>query len=114
MILALTILFFLVSVILITIVLIQPGSSGGMGIFGGGSQSAFGAKTGNVMTRFTTVLAALFLLVSFVLGYLNSRQGRVETEELRKIEETVGEQPKEAEEPGTEVDIGIDITDTNQ
>jgi preprotein translocase subunit SecG len=110
MIVGLTILFFLVSVILITIVLIQPGSSGGMGIFGGGSQSAFGAKTGNVMTRFTTVLAALFLLVSFVLGYLNSRQSKVETKELQKIQQSVGQPQQKEEKPGSKEEIGVDIT----
>jgi preprotein translocase subunit SecG len=114
MILALTILFFLVSVVLITVVLIQPGGSGGMGIFGGGSQSAFGTKTGNVMTKFTTVLAALFLLVSFILGYLNSRQGKVETKELIQIEETVGKEPQQEEKPGVQPDVGIDISDTNR
>lgn len=114
MILALTLLFFLVSVILIAVVLIQPGGGGGMGIFGGGSQSAFGTKTGNVMTRFTTVLAALFLLVSFVLGYLNSRQGKVETKELIQIEETVGQEPQQEEGPGVQPEVGIDISDTNR
>lgn len=112
MILALTVLFFLVSLLLMTIVLIQPGSSGGMGIFGGGSQSAFGTKTGNVMTKFTTVLAALFLLVSFILGYLNARQGRVETKELIDIRETVEELPAPGTERGVGEDIGIDISDT--
>jgi preprotein translocase subunit SecG len=115
MIIALTILFFVVSVLLMVIVLIQPGSSGGMGIFGGGSQSAFGTKTGNVMTKFTTILAALFLLVSFVLGYLNARQGKVETKELLDIQETVEQLPEEAEtEREAGEDIGIDISDSNE
>jgi preprotein translocase subunit SecG len=115
MIIALTVLFFIVSVVLMVIVLIQSGSSGGMGIFGGGSQSAFGTKTGNVLTRFTTVLAALFLIVSFVLGFLNSRQGRVETKELLDLKETVEELPEAGEaERGTGEDIGVDISDTNE
>jgi len=115
MIIALTVLFFIVSVVLMVIVLIQSGSSGGMGIFGGGSQSAFGTKTGNVLTRFTTILAALFLIVSFVLGFLNSRQGRVETRELLDLKETVEELPEAGEvERGTGEDIGVDISDTNE
>ena len=112
MILALTVFFFLISVLLMIVVLIQPGSSGGMGIFGGGSQSAFGTKTGNVMTKFTTVLAALFLLVSFILGYLNARQGRIETEELLDVKETVEQLSEEGQTGrGTGEDIGVDISE---
>ncbi len=114
MILVLTILFFLVSLLLMAVVLIQPGSSSGLGIFGGGSQSAFGTKTGNVMTKFTTVLAALFLIVSFVLGYLNARQGRVETKELIDIKEQVEELPEAGTERGVGEEIGIDISDTSE
>ena len=115
MIIALTVLFFTVSVLLIIIVLLQPGGSGGMGFIGGGSQSAFGTKTGNVMTRFTTILAALFLVVSFVLGFLYSRQGRIGSRELMEIKQTVEQLPGEAPNMGggTE-DIGVDISDTNQ
>jgi preprotein translocase subunit SecG len=114
MILALTILFFIVAVLLMAVVLLQPGGSGGIGFIGGGSESAFGTKTGNVMTKITTTLAALFLVVSFVLGYLNSREGRVETEEIRELEETLGEtgEPETGEFTGE--DIGVDVTDTNE
>jgi preprotein translocase subunit SecG len=115
MLIALTVLFFIVSVILTLIILLQPGSEGGMGFLGGGSQSAFGTKTGNVMTRFTTILAALFMLVSFVLGYLNSRQGRIGTEELKDIKQTVEQLPGETPTLGSgSEDIGVDISDTNQ
>lgn len=115
MIVALTAVFFLVAVLLIVIVLIQPGSSGGIGFLGGGSQSAFGTKTGNVLTKFTTLLAALFLIVSFVLGYLNSRQARVQTKEMLDIKETLQEMPEEEEsEREYGEDIGVDVSDTGQ
>jgi preprotein translocase subunit SecG len=115
MLIALTVLFFVVSVILTLIILLQPGSEGGMGFLGGGSQSAFGTKTGNVMTRFTTILAALFMLVSFVLGYLNSRQGKIGAEELQDIKQTVEQLPGETPTMGSgSEDIGVDISDTNQ
>ena len=115
MVLALTVLFFIVSVLLMLIVLLQPGSSGGMGFLGGGSQSAFGTKTGNVMTRFTTILAALFLIVSFVLGYLNARQEKVETQEMLEVLEEV-EQLPDTDTPTDVVgeDVGVDISDTNE
>jgi preprotein translocase subunit SecG len=115
MILALTVLFFVVSVLLMVIVLIQPGSSGGMGFLGGGSQSAFGTKTGNVLTRFTTILAALFLVVSFFLGYLNSRTEKIQTQEMLNAQEEVDQTPDTGTSSGTTgEDIGVDISDTNQ
>jgi preprotein translocase subunit SecG len=116
MLIALTVVFFIVSVILTLIILLQPGSEGGMGFLGGGgSQSAFGTKTGTVMTRFTTILAALFMLVSFVLGYLNSRQGKIGTEELKNIKKTVEQLPGETPTMGSgSEDIGVDISDTNK
>ncbi len=114
MIVGLTIIFFIVAILLMIVVLIQPGSSGGMGLFGQSSQSAFGTKTGNVLTRFTTILAALFLLVSFVLGYLNSRQGRVEKKELKTIEKTLKEIPKTQKEEKSGVDIGVDVSGSEE
>jgi protein translocase SecG subunit len=115
MVIALTAVFFLVAVLLIIVVLIQPGSSGGLGIFGGGSQSAFGSKTGNVLTKFTTLLAALFIIVSFILGYLNSRQSKIQTREMLDVKETLEELPEETpgEAPYTE-DIGVDISETGE
>src|SRR5208282_2277711 len=41
------------------------------GIFGGGSNSAFGSRSGNVLTRFTAALAAIFLLTCFGLAWTN-------------------------------------------
>ncbi len=115
MVLALTVLFFIVSVLLMLIVLLQPGSSGGMGFLGGGSQSAFGTKTGNVMTKFTTMLAALFLIVSFVLGYLNARQEKVDTQEMLEVQEEVEQLPDtDTSSDVVGEDIGVDISDTNE
>jgi len=116
MIIALTVLFFIIALLLTTMILIQPGSSGGLGFIGGGSQSAFGTKTGNVMTKITTTLAALFLLVSLVLGYLNSRSGKIGTEELIELNKTVEQLPEmtETEEGSYREDIGVDISDTNK
>ena len=112
MVIALTAVFFLVAVLLIVIVLIQPGSSGGLGFFGGGSQSAFGTKTGNVLTKFTTLLAALFLIVSFVLGYLNSRQSKIQIKEMIDVKESIEETTEESGEASFTEDIGVDISDT--
>ncbi len=55
--------------LLILVVLLQKGRGGGLaGAFGGagGGGSAFGAKTGDVFTWITVVLAVLFMLISVV------------------------------------------------
>ena len=64
--------FVIVSILLILLVLAQneEGDSLG-GIFAGGSGSAFGSRSGNVLTRATTVLGALFLIISLGLALLN-------------------------------------------
>ena len=64
--------FIIIAILLILFVLVQneEGDSLG-GIFAGGSGSAFGSRTGNVLTRVTTILGALFLIVSFSLALVN-------------------------------------------
>ena len=65
-----------VSILIIVAVLLQPGTSGDLGsIFGGTTQSIFGA-TGAVpfLAKLTWVLAAFFLVTSLALGYLSSRE----------------------------------------
>jgi len=64
--------FILVCVLLIMVILLQKGRGGGLsGAFGGaGGHSAFGAKTGDVFTWITVVLAGLFLLLAVVGNYV--------------------------------------------
>ena len=64
--------FVIVAILLILLVLAQneEGDSLG-GIFAGGSGSAFGSRSGNVLTRATTVLGALFLIISLGLALIN-------------------------------------------
>lgn len=68
----LLVLFVIVAILLILMVLIQneEGDSLG-GIFAGGSNSAFGSRSGNVLTRTTSILGALFLILSFSLALVN-------------------------------------------
>jgi preprotein translocase subunit SecG len=58
----------LAGLLLIFIVLIQRGKGGGLaGAFGGtGGSSAFGSRAGDVFTRVTLVLAAIWLLLIMV------------------------------------------------
>lgn len=68
--------FVIVAVLLILLVLVQneEGDSLG-GIFAGGSSSAFGSRSGNVLTRATTILGTLFLILSFGLAFINRSPG---------------------------------------
>jgi preprotein translocase subunit SecG len=68
--------FVAVAILLILLVLVQneEGDSLG-GIFAGGSASAFGSRSGNVLTRATSVLGALFLIISLGLALLNRTPG---------------------------------------
>ena len=64
--------FVIVSALLVLLVLVQTEEGDGLGgIFAGGSGSAFGSRSGNVLTRATTVLGALFLIISLGLALLN-------------------------------------------
>ncbi len=63
----LMVLFIIVCLLLIGVVLLQKGRGGGLGAaLGGAGSSAFGTKTGDVMTWVTIVLTGLFLLLAVV------------------------------------------------
>ena len=64
--------FVIVAILLVLLVLAQneEGDSLG-GIFAGGSGSAFGSRSGNVLTRATTILGTLFLVISLGLALIN-------------------------------------------
>jgi len=68
----LLVLFIINAILLILLVLVQneEGDSLG-GIFAGGSSSAFGSRSGNVLTKTTSVLGALFLVFSLGLALVN-------------------------------------------
>jgi len=60
------------AVLLVLVVLVQDDQGEGIGgIFGGGSNSAFGSRSGNVLTRFTAALAGVFLVCIFGLAWIN-------------------------------------------
>ena len=83
----LIILYVVVCIALVVIVLLQSGKGGGLsGIFGsgGGGQTIFGARTGDIMTKSTTILAVCFMVFSLVLAVLSSRQSSSLTEEIEE------------------------------
>lgn len=68
----LMIVFVLSAVLLVLVVLLQDeGGEGLGGIFGGGAATQVGNRSGNILTRITSVLAAVFILSSFGLAWLN-------------------------------------------
>ena len=68
----LLVVFIIAAVLLILIVLVQNEEGNSMGgIFAGGSASAFGSRSGNILTKVTSILGALFLMLSFGLAILN-------------------------------------------
>ena len=74
--------FVIVAILLVLLVLVQTEEGDGLGgIFGGGSASAFGSRSGNVLTRTTTILGALFLIVSLGLALLSRTPGGAGVEE---------------------------------
>src|SRR6478736_2430402 len=65
------------SVFLVLVILVQRGRGGGLtGALGGmGGQSAFGTKAGDLFTRITIVVAAIWVLLSMAaLKVLNPRE----------------------------------------
>ena len=64
----LTVVIFILNLLLILIVLIQRGKGGGLaGAFGGaGGSSAFGSRAGDVFTRVTIFVAAIWILLIMI------------------------------------------------
>jgi preprotein translocase subunit SecG len=76
----LLVIFVIACILLIFMVIIQDSDSDSLGgVFAGGSGSAFGSRSSNVVIRFTYVLGALFFVCAFSLALLNkSSVGNVE------------------------------------
>ena len=74
--------FVIVAVLLVLLVLMQTEEGDSLGgIFAGSSGSAFGSRSGNVLSRTTTVLGSLFLIISLGLALLNRTPGGTGVEE---------------------------------
>ena len=68
-------LFIFVAIILILLVLIQKGRGGGLSsaFGGGGGNTAFGSKTGDVLTWATSIVFGVFLLLAISLSLIADR-----------------------------------------
>ncbi len=68
----LLVIFVIASFLLIVVVLIQDEQGEGIGgLFGGGGATSFGSRSGNILTKATSVLGAVFLAGAFILAWLN-------------------------------------------
>jgi preprotein translocase subunit SecG len=68
-------LFIFVCLFMILLVLIQKGRGGGLAsaFGGGGSNTAFGSKTGDVLTWATSIVFGVFVLLAVVLNLMANR-----------------------------------------
>lgn len=86
----LTVVHVLCCLLLMLIILIQPGKSGGISaaLGGAGAQQVFGGRgAGNFLTKGTWIIAGTFFVTSVVLAYLSSSVGDTLDERGAKVEE---------------------------
>ena len=70
---AFIVIFVICAFLLIALVLLQDEQGEGLGgIFGGGSSTPFGSRSGNVLTKLTSLLGAIFLLTSLGFSWIKS------------------------------------------
>ncbi len=117
----LLILVFVVSAILLCVVIILQDDQGeGLGgLFGGGSSSAFGSRSGNVLTKATSVLAAIFFITAFSFAWMNRSVQSEDIEakaRIRSLEEQdssdwyVKTEETESSDSGTQKSVPRDLT----
>src|SRR5262245_20357964 len=74
----LTVLHVIVCLVVMLVVLIQPGKSGGLGaaLGGAGAQQIFGWRgAGNFLSRTTWIPASVFFVTSITLAYISTSTG---------------------------------------
>ena len=85
--------FVIVCVFLVLLVLVQDDGQSGMGgLLGGRGTAAFGSHSASVLTKTTTVLVALFFVITIVLALLNKKPKMdAELTETTNVENTAAE-----------------------
>ena len=73
--------FVFVCIFLILLVLIQKGRGGGLAsaFSGGGGNTAFGAKTGDVLTWATSIIFGIFVLLVILLNLMTHTSAPADT-----------------------------------
>ena len=69
----------MIAIALVASVLLQRSEGGALGIGGGGDGFMSNRGAGNMLTRTTAILAAMFMTTSLVLGILASRGGSADS-----------------------------------
>lgn len=97
-----------ICVLLIAIILMQPGKSGGLTDSMASAESIFGAKTNVFIIKTTAIFAAIFLVTCLGLAILSSRKGKslmaeralppVSTQQSSE-QQAIPESPSAAQEP---------------
>lgn len=105
---ALLVVFLIVAIGLVGLIMLQQGKGADMGAsFGAGSSATlFGSNgSGNFMTRMTAVLAALFFIISLILGNLNSNKTQTgsEWENLSQPAQSQQSQPAKPASPASDI-----------
>ena len=86
MVIILTVLFVISAILLGALVLIQDDQGEGIGgMFGGGSTSAFGSRSGNVLTKATAILATVFLVSAAGVAWLNKSSASDDIEARARV-----------------------------
>jgi preprotein translocase subunit SecG len=68
----LLVLFVIIAILMMLVVLLQDDQGEGIGgMFGGAGTTPLGSRSGNVLTRFTSILGGLFLFGAFALAWMN-------------------------------------------
>ena len=91
------VLLFIICLLLILLVLIQKGRGGGLSsaFGGGGGNTAFGSKTGDVLTWATSIIFGVFMLTAVALNLVtNAREKKLYPKQDSAI--VVGQPPPQS------------------
>ncbi|MBN2553517.1 MAG: preprotein translocase subunit SecG [Spirochaetales bacterium] len=84
----LLVIFAIAALLMILVIMLQDDQGEGIGgLFGGGSSSAFGSRSGNILTRFTSILGAIFIVGAFALAWLNRTSESSDIVERARLEQ---------------------------
>jgi preprotein translocase subunit SecG len=83
----LLVIFVIAALVMILVIMLQDDQGEGIGgLFGGGSSTAFGSRSGNILTRFTSILGAIFIVGAFALAWLNRTPETTDIVEKARLE----------------------------